>query len=116
MFFPFSIKFLTFLSEFRDMCFISVSLCGIFVGFGMLLTNVRDYFRLFFATELIFANLTVLFVFCGNLYGNSSYLLLAIVLITLAAVEAAIILSLIVGVHFGYKKISTEHPFYFKGV
>ena len=85
--------------------------CGLFA----LLVNARNYLRVVFCLEILFVSVSVFYIVLALYTGFAAGFVMAIILITLAAVEAAVSLSILLNIYHYRYDIKTEHLFFFKG-
>ena len=100
----------------RDVTFIFLiaSLFMFFLSVLSVLVNSSNYFRILFCLEIMFVSLSVFFISISLLGGSPFGFIMAIILITLSAIEAAVALSILLNVYYYKYDVKVEEEFFFK--
>ena len=94
--------------------FLIISLCMFFLTFLTLIINATNYFRVLFCLEIMFVSLSVFYISIALLSGSPFGFIMAIILITLSAIEAAIALSLLLNIYYYKYNVKVQDEFFFK--
>lgn len=110
------IYYIVYMLLIRDVSFLFliISLCMFFLALLTLIVNATNYFRVLFCLEIMYVSVSVSYISIALISGSPFGFIMAIVLITLSAIEAAIALSLLLNVYYHKYNVKVHDDFFFK--